>query len=60
MERNQRLPLLIVEFRGVVTITLLAIDLYAFSLNHDKSGVYPLGLGDELLLGDGASFGLFD
>lgn len=59
MQSNQGLPLLIVQLRTSFSVRCLrVINLDAFALNHNKTGVDALDFGNKLLLGDGSCFGL--
>jgi len=64
MEGDEGLPLIIGE-ASIVGVALLVValgcvDFYALVLHHDESGIDPLDLGNELLLGDGTGVGLLD
>lgn len=55
------LPLLVVELcRGVVLGILRIINLNAFTLNHDKAGIYAFDLDNQLFRRYRASLWLFD
>lgn len=61
VQGDQSLPLLIVEFcRRLRLGALRAVDLDAFGLDHDETGIYSFDLGDKLFLADRTCLGLFD
>jgi len=61
VERNQCLPLLVVEFVGrVVLLALGIVNLDTFALHHDEAGVDALNFSYELFLGYGPGFRLLD
>ena len=60
MQGDQGLPLLMIDrFVGWICLGILGIvDLDAFALDHNKTGIDSLDLSNKLLLGNGACLGL--